>query len=327
MFGLVGRKRTRDFDLPPRLYRRGGAYYYVAGNKWTALGSNLAVAKRRWADLEYVAEQRTVADLVARYLDEKTDRLAPATVRQYRSFGNTIREQWGALPCASLRAPAIAQWRDRRDTGRIWANGVISVLRNAYRCGIEWGWCELNPADAVQFNPGSERRGRYLTDAEFRRIRGAAPAWLVTAMDVAYLTALRPSDVLALRWEQIGERLTVLPQKTSRSGVAVAYELTPELRAVLEAARTRPVVGLYVVATDRGRPIRLGRLQKEWLRIVRSLGIADCQFRDIRAKAGTDADAAGQDAQALLHHASRKMTSRYLKLGEVRKAEPVRRKL
>lgn len=327
MFAPMGRPRTRDFDLPPRMYRRGEALYYVgADRRWIRLGSNLAKAKRRWADLEHTVEHRTVGDLVDRYILDKMERRAASTVKQYRSFANAIRKEWGDLPCETLRAPAIAQWRDRAGIGKVWANGVISLLRVAYAVGIEWGWCELNPAASVAFN-ATDVRGRYLTDAEFTRIREAAPSWLATAMDVSYLTALRPNDVLHLRWDQVDARLTTLPQKTSRSRVSIAFEITPELRAVLEGAKRRPIVGLFVVATDKGRPISLRRLEEHWRDLVRELAILDCQFRDIRGKAATDANAQGQDAQALLHHASAKMTRRYLKHGEVKLAEPLRRKL
>ena len=73
----VGRKRTKDFDLPPHLHRRGKALYYVgADRKWIPLGSDLGRAKRRWADLEYVVEARTVADRPPMKC-EPTDGIAP----------------------------------------------------------------------------------------------------------------------------------------------------------------------------------------------------------------------------------------------------------
>jgi len=67
----MGRPRTKDFDLPPRMRRKGKALYYDHGNgHWTPLGSDLARAKRRWADFECVSTQRGVADLVDRYLTD-----------------------------------------------------------------------------------------------------------------------------------------------------------------------------------------------------------------------------------------------------------------
>jgi integrase len=51
------------------------------------------------------------------------------------------------------------------------------------------------------------------------------------------------------------------------------------------------------------------------------------QFRDIRAKAATDAKKGGQDYQKLLGHANPAMSERYIKRREAVIAEPVRRKL
>lgn len=51
----MGRNRTKDLDLPPRMYRRGACFYYVSNTlprKWIALGDDLEVARVRWAKLE-----------------------------------------------------------------------------------------------------------------------------------------------------------------------------------------------------------------------------------------------------------------------------------
>lgn len=327
MLAPMGRPRTRDFDLPPRMRRKGKAYYHDNGKgKWTPLGSDLARAKRKWADLEYVITERSVADLVDRYLADCCDKLADSTKRQYASAARAIRKEWGDRPCDALRTGEIARYRDHSGIGRVAANTLISVLRKAYAKGVEWEWAPTNPAAAALFNELHQRE-RYMTDAEFVAIRKAAPSWLVTAMDVAYLTGLRPCDVFALRWDQIEDRVTVLPRKTRKTKISISFTMTPELRAVLDAAKRRPVVGLYVVATDKGRPITVRRMQEHFAGIVKALGIKDCQFRDIRAKTGTDAEAQEQDAQAILHHSSPKMTARYLRHGQTKRADPLRRKL
>jgi len=54
----------------------------------------------------------------------------------------------------------------------------------------------------------------------------------------------------------VGERLSVLQVKT---GVRQSFEITPPLRSILEAAKRVPIVGLFVVATDKGRPITARR--------------------------------------------------------------------
>jgi integrase len=96
---------------------------------------------------------------------------------------------------------------------------------------------------------------------------------------------------------------------------------------VLATARARPILGLYVVATDKGRPITKGRLERAWRASCAVAGVADAQFRDLRAKYGTEAEEDGQDYQAGLGHASKAMSERYLRKRRTVKAEPLRRKL
>lgn len=318
----MGRRRTRDFDLPPRLYRRGDSYYYVAHTgRWIPLGKDRERAKRKWADYECLGIGVTVAELVWRFLDDGLKAVAASTRKQYKSFARTIEREWGNLPADHLTRVHIVQYRDRPGVGTVWANGVISLLRVAYRWGGERDASLPQPADQVAFNR-TEARARYLEDAEFRAIRAAGPRWMRTAMDVAYLTGLRPGDVLRLRWDMVGERLAADVQKTK---IRIAFELPAALLAVLDEARQRPIVGLYVVANDKGRPISLRRWQDVFRGACRELNIEDATPRDIRGKAGTDAEAEGLDYQALLGHASRRTSDIYLKRKRTLKAPTLRR--
>lgn len=309
----MGRKRTRDFDLPPRVYRRGVRFYYVTpAGRWIPLGKDLVQSKRKWADMECLGVGSTVRELVWSYFDAKVNvpNAKAATVKQYRAFANAIETEWGKLAADHLTRVHIARYRDRPDIGKIWANGVISLLRVAYRWAGESNDELGNPAQGVAFNPVGDGRERYLTDAEFSAIRAAGPRWMKTAMDVAYLTGLRPGDVLSLRWDMLGERMATRAEKT---GVRLAFELPPALLEVLAEARQRPILGLYIVANDKGRRISLRRWQDAFRTTCKTLGIADATPRDIRAKAGTDAEAAGLNYQALLGHSSKRMSDKYLK--------------
>ena len=304
----MGRRRTRDFDLPPRLYRRGARFYYVDhARRWHPLGTDRARALRLWADHECIGHAGTVADLVDRYVSDCLGGKARATVKQYRACANAIRGEWGDTPADLLQPHELARWRDRSPPG--WANTTLSLLRRAYAQAVEWGWVNANPAALVRFNRMG-KRDRYLTDDEFRAIRAHLPRWGQVWADLSYCTTLRPSDVLSLRWEQVGDALTNRTQKTR---VRQAFALGDGLRAVLEDARARPILGLYVVATDKGRPVSLRRLQAAWRAATQAAGVSDAQARDVRAKSATDAKAAGLDYQAMLGHADRRMSERYIK--------------
>lgn len=322
----LGRRRTKDLDLPPKMYRRGSHFYYVSESKWYPLGDNKAKAFRLWARLEAMPQSLTVGQLVRQWLAEgprkKTgESLSANTLRQYGAFAKSIETE---LPLAveELTLEDVIAWQDR--CPRVWFNGCLSVLRNALRWGIRQQLCKENPLRDAEFNE-TRPRGRYITDDEFRRIRLRAPLWLKTAMDLAYVTGMRESDVLALRWDAVNaEGMDVRQIKT---GTRQRFEISPALREVLASARNRPVVGLYVIATENGRPITKRRLQAVFASARAAAAVDDATFHDIRGKAATDAAADGLDYQALLGHTSKRMSDRYVKAKQVIRATALRKRI
>ena len=321
---VMGRPRTKDFGLPPRMYRRGARHYYVTHTgRWIPLGTDLARAKRLWADYECVRDVATVERLVARYMADCTGKLAASSRAQYRAYERAIAEQWGSLQADQLQPWMIAQFRDDPKAKPGWSNGIITLLRNAYQRGVEWGWVATSPAAAVKLNIMPTRE-RYLSDDEYRAIRDAGPLWFQIACDLLYLTAMRPCDLVNLKWSDVGDAAQVRQQKTHTQ---LAFIVTDALRDVLQQARQRPILGLYVIANDKGRPLSRRRLNEAWIVARTAAGVPDAQVRDVRAKAGTDAEAAGMDYQALLGHANKKMSDRYLKLKRVKQVTAIRARL
>jgi integrase len=96
---------------------------------------------------------------------------------------------------------------------------------------------------------------------------------------------------------------------------------------VIDQARQRRVLGLYVVADDKGRQITKGRMERAWQAARAAAGVEDIQFRDIRAKSATEAERRGQDYQKLLGHTSAAMSERYLRGRRVERVEPLKGKL
>ena len=318
----MGRKRTIHHDLPPRMARKGSAYYYVCSapsRKWIPLGSDLGKAKRKWANLDAGAPVGvSVADLIQRYIDRETR--PESTAKQYRSYHKAIAEAF-PIPAAELTSRHVALWRELNGHRRQYANGCIALVVAACRLGRELGLCDLITVGKWD----SHCRERILAAGEFRAIRDAAVGWLCMAMDIGYLTGARPSDIRTLRWSQVsGERIAITQKKT---GTRQEFTLNPDLASVLARARQRPILGLYVVATDKGQPISRDMMSRAWLAACKAAGVEDAQFRDIRAMAAKASKDGGQDFQALLGHTTRAMSERYIKGRQTVVAEPVRRKL
>ena len=320
----MGRKRSKDHDLPPRMARKGASYYYVCNSrprKWLPLGQDLARAKRRWAELDAPLQPAalTVADLVQKYIDR--DDRPHSTGTQYASYLRAIAGAF-PIPAAQLTSQHVALWRELplQRARKAYTNGCIAVLLAAYRLGAELGLCATLTVGKMPLR----RRDRILSHGEFRAIRDHACAWLRLAMDLGYLTSLRPCDLMALRWDAITDRITVRQQKTQERQ---EYLLQGDIAEVLAQARQRPICGLTVLISERGRPISRSVWSAAWVAARTAAGIADAQFRDVRSLAAIDAKAGGLDYQALLGHSSQRMSDRYLRGRKVTTAVPNARKL
>ena len=70
---IMGRRRSQDFNLPPRMHRKGETFYYVTSTvprKWIKLGKDLHQARLQWAALEGEAsspDDKTFAIIAKRY--------------------------------------------------------------------------------------------------------------------------------------------------------------------------------------------------------------------------------------------------------------------
>ena len=159
-------------------------------------------------------------------------------------------------------------------------------------------------------------RDVYLEDADFLAIWNAGSETLRDAMDLAYLTGQRPSDVLAATDADI--RDGALHFRQAKTGAKVRVEVTGELADVLARIRARKADHAThctrLVVNRHGKPINVHALSRHWTTACVTAGIHGYQFRDLRAKAATDTEAASgnlRDAQRQLGHASLRMTEHY----------------
>jgi hypothetical protein len=320
----LGRRRQHHIDLPMRMQKKGQSYYYVFRGKWTPLGQDLARAKRKWAEIEDGGTSLTVGALVQKYIDHLAGKKKPPTassLAQYQSYQRALDKAFPASAKA-LRSAHVQVWVDRNQDRPTYAHGCATLLTAAWKRGRAW---EDVSAEIYVDMDRPEPRGVYIEDAQFRAIREQAKPWMRVAMDLGYLIGPRRSDIITMQWHQVrGELLFLTDLKTQQRQ---AKRITPELAEVLAQARKRPIVGLYVIANDKGRPIRSWTFNDEWIRARTAAGVEGVQFRDIRAKAATDANADGQDATALLGHASASTTQGYIRRLKTVVADPVRRKI
>jgi integrase len=273
-----------------------------------------------WADIEAggIRKGISVGDLVQQHIDHKA---RPAgTLMQYKSYQKTIAQDF-PMPAAQLTSRHVAAFREANHKRKVYANGCIALICAASKLGNELGVCQVITVRKWE----AQRRGRILLPAEFVRIRTKALDWLKVMMDLAYLTAARPSDLMLLQWAKVTDTVVAIRQK--KTSTRQEFINDEALAGVLAEARSRPILGLYVVADHKGRPVSRDKLQRAWVAACEAASVADAQFRDIRAMAAMAAKEGGLDYQALLGHSTQAMSDTYLKGVNVVTAKPIQQKL
>lgn len=311
----------------PRLRRKGRAFYYdtqATPRKWIALGSNepVAVAKYR-ALFQQVGNAGSVTVMLREYLVSIAGKMAPNTHVQHNAWQRHIEAVFGELDAASITQGDIAKYLELcpRTSGR----SEISLLSKSYHRWLRLEKLTFNPCIGAKSDRKRASRIRYVTDDEFRDVLSHAPPLLSVAIELSYATGLRISDLCKLRWDQFDDGSAVHTQKT---GSRQRYILNDDLRDLLTQARglQGKVGSIYVLSGRGGQPLIRQTVGRWWRKALKAAGIEErAIWHDIRAKAGTDADASGQDATKFLGHTNPNTTKVYLRGRKITTVTPLKR--
>jgi integrase len=314
--------------LPKRVYEHHGSYrYHQPDGEKINLGRDYKQAIAKWAELTEarIGPLPTMAHVMDRYLMQVAPMKAPATFRDaVREIAN-LRSAFGNMEPDAVEPKLIYAYMDKRNAPTR-ANRELSRLSDIFHAAIRWGAASNNPCLLVKRTPEFPRSND-ISDEDLAFFRSVCTPLLQTYIDIKYLTGLRKGDILTLRRDQLKDKgIYVEPRKNLRrhpkTGQIVRkkarmYEWTPELRAAIDAALALPrrTGSLFVFAqrngqsyydTDKGRANTFEgywrRAMVKAMKLAAKQGIVFSRFteHDIRAKAGTDEQAAtGQGAKLL----------------------------
>lgn len=332
----MGRRRKNNFNLPPRMYLKHGAYYYVSReNKWIRLSNDKSLAFAKWAEIEGETPRESgsekpitgsMAALIDKYMIEIAPKKAKATYTGNLMEAKNLREVFGKMMVLEVRPTHIAKYLDIRGLkAPIRANREISLLSHMFSYAMRWGQIDRNPCLGVAKH-SEKGRDRYITDQEFESVKKIASDLIAIVMDFAYITAMRRGDILKLRLDQITDDGIWIKQ--SKTGSKQLYEWSDGLIDVVTRTKAlkRPIRNLYLFCTRKGQPYSDTGFKAMWNRVQIKWAAQGGQrftFHDIRAKALTDAKKMGMDAQLLAGHASASMTEHYIKQREFKKVKPL----
>ena len=288
--------------------------------------------------------QQTLNEYLDRWLETAVKpKVRPKTWMGYRSLlHNHIRPALGARPLARIKPLEVQQaFHDMIDRG-LSARTIEytrMVLRQAFKQAIQWRLLTFNPCDGVQIPRRQRREMQALSPEQARRFlvvaRGTRYGML---FELAITTGLRPSEYLALKWEDIDfERGTLsvvrsldampgggyrLEETKTRNSRRVVKLLPGVLRALLEhrqaQQRLREEAGErwneqgFVFTNAEGGPLDGHNLSSRHLRrILKEAGLPQIRLYDLRHTAATLALSAGVPVKVvseMLGHSSVALT-------------------
>jgi integrase len=309
----------------PNLREQDGRYYYDHGGKprrWEPLGRDWNKALARYHELRggTKTEDNTVEWLTARFLASRVG-LSDNTIKSYRNSAAVINKVFASCPITDLKRGHVLDFLDIYPKRQM-ARNAVAFLKAVCAYGVERELLPVNPLAGLALK-GKVTRDRYLTDAEFLAIRERLRPVHQVAADLAYMVGLRVSGVCSLRWSHIKDG--VLSFQPPKSKKPITYQLSDEVKAVLERARTLPgaVRGMTVICKRDGSPWGEMAVSRAFSYSAKAAGIPNVRFHDIRAKSASD-DAA--TAQGRLGHTDARTTSVYLRKPQVvHPINPVRR--
>jgi len=205
------------------------------------------------------------------------------------------------------------------------ANNILSVLRRALRCAVEWGILEQAPI--IRHHRYFRPVPQYLTRAESRRLLDAMdPGFWKTFVCFLLGTGVRFGEAAALRWEDFDLDAAV-PTVTIQRGVAhgVVSEpktqasrrtivLIPEVVIVLKALRYRRPNTDWVFTSPSGSFYRPSGTLKVLKRACRNAGLPELSWHKLRHSCATQLLSCGVPLPAIkeiLGHANIEVTAIY----------------
>jgi integrase len=261
----------------------------------------------------------------------------PRTVRAYRNALDRLLEpgRFDRITLGSIRPRDVAEYvrhamsEKRQKTGKPLnaktVNLDLTVLNLICTSAKREGLIDSNPCESMERPKMHRRRWRILEPVEVGEVaRAFGDERARTVFLVLMLTALRNSELRALRWRDVDLVDCVLRVRDSKSEDGVrSIALTPTLAEALWQHRRRSAFqgdDEYVFA----HPERGSRLNPEWFAeqlraALKAAGIEEYMrpFHDLRHSSLTNEAAAGSNPIALMAkagHSSMQTTQIYLHL-------------
>lgn len=331
------KRKDSTTGLPPRVYLKHGAFYYVhPDGKWERIGKSIEEARRIG---RLYAENNNGYGTVAYWLDRfllhckertaypaKDGGLAPRTYSDYVKTAEMLKLYFGEMYVNQVKGYHIAEYLDLgvKNNRAVRANREKSTLSACYSwlMRLEESGVHHNPCSGIRKNKETKRE-RYVTDGEYAIIHSIAHKNVAALLDFVYLTLQRPEDIIQwtdsniiVKQEADGTFSRVIRnyQAKKNGNKVVDILITPEIQDLLNYLRIEK--GVPFIHTQDKTAYKYTGLNSMLTRAFKEAGLKRFGFYDMKGKGATDMWLRGiplERIQVLCGHESVTTTEIYVK--------------
>ncbi|MDH2923977.1 integrase-like protein [Nicoletella semolina] len=326
----ITNKHLPDNLRPKTVIRKSGKtviywLYRTHGKTEISLGTDRNQAFIKAAQLNIERESKkdyiTFGLVAKRYRDEIIPQKKNSTAQNDLVKLKPLLLFFSDAPLEQITAQHIREYMNWRKETPSAANNEFSMFGHIWQHAREWGYTNLPSPNTNMKRFPIRKREIYVEDHIFQMVYEFADQDMKDLMDLAYLTGQRPVDLANLEREHIFDGyLHIVQQKTNAK---LRIEIVGQLAEILHR-RLETAIGIYLFTTKKGEKMTARKLGKRFI-VYREHAIkaypehkkelTAFQFRDLRAKSGTDiAMTSGEEmARQQLGHTNIQMTKTYIR--------------
>lgn len=172
----------------------------------------------------------------------------------------------------------IAAIKEEQTSGAT-ANRILAVISVVLHMACKWEWIARVPH--IERYKENEKRIRWLTKAEYKRLEFALQDYLKPMVKFSVATGLRQGNVKNLEWSQVSleNKLAWIHPDQSKSKKPIGVPLNDDAISVLESMKGKHESLVFVSKTGNWLADPNNR---DWRKSLEDAGIEDFRWHDLR---------------------------------------------
>jgi len=265
-------------------------------------------------------------------LDLVDERDKAARMPSYRTFFRRIADQleahFGGMEVRAIGPFEIERYKTKKFKEGCQGSTVnrhLAVLNKVFVLGKKWKLVESNPVEEVEMERESPGRQVFLTPQQEGKLLEACPPHLKIPVRLALRFGMRKGDLLSLKAGQVDlsvDRLFIMDAKTRTPRfIPIPWLEKPLLASLVDRVKAEQGLGLnpdgFLFLTRLGSRYSEGGFRKEFAKAIRSAGLGDFRWHDLRHCCASDLINSGASLEVVskvLGHKQARTTQRYAHL-------------